>query len=175
VISDLAIDLTKQRVDLAVRFGQGQWPGLESQMLFADRIYPVAAPSFVEEFGPLPDLEALAAVPLIDIGGVHEEGWLGWPEWMRGAGAPARPLRLNRINSYAIAIEAALDGRGALLGWHSMIRGLVADGKLVRVGGAETASPGAYFLVRRADRPLGAEAQLLSDWLLAVGGEAAVG
>ena len=165
VISDFTIDLTQQRVDLAVRFGQGQWPGLDSQMLFADRIYPVAAPEFVFDRGPFRTLDDLAAAPLIDIGAVREEGWLGWPEWMRAAGAPARPLRLNRINSYAIAVEAALDGQGALLGWHSMISGLVEAGRLLRVSEHEIASPGAYFLVSRADRPLSAEAQLLQAWL----------
>lgn len=172
VISDFAIDLTRQRVDLAVRFGQGQWPGLESRMLFADRIYPVAAPEFVAEQGPIETLDDVARLSLIDIGGVMEEGWLGWPEWMRAAGAPARPLRLNRINSYSIAVEAALDGQGALLGWHSMVGGLLEAGRLARLTEAETASPGAYFLVRRADRPLSAEAQLLGTWLTdSLGGE----
>ncbi|MCR9220341.1 MAG: LysR substrate-binding domain-containing protein [Alphaproteobacteria bacterium] len=175
VISDFAIDLMRQRVDLAVRFGQGQWPGLESRMLFADRIYPVAAPEFVFERGPFHSLDDLAGAPLLDVGAVREEGWLGWPEWMRAAGAPARPLRLNRINSYAIAVEAALDGQGALLGWHSLIRGLVAEGRLLRLTEIETASPGAYFLVRRADRPLSAEGRLLKDWLVEAAAADAVG
>lgn len=165
VISDFTIDLTRQRVDLAVRFGQGQWPGLESQMLFADRIYPVASPDFVAERAAIRTLDDVAVLPLIDIGGVMEEGWLGWPDWMRAAGAPARPLRLNRINSYSIAVEAALDGQGALLGWHSMVGALVAAGRLVRLTEVETRSAGAFFLVRRADRPLSAEAQLLHAWL----------
>jgi len=174
VISDFAIDLTQKRVDLAVRFGQGHWPGLESQMLFADRLYPVAAPEFLAERGPIDDLETLATLPLIDIGDVQEEGWLGWPEWMRSVGLPAQALRLNHINSYSIAVEAALDGQGALLGWHSLISDLVAQGRLVRLTKVETASPGANFLVRRTDRPLSVEAHLLRDWLMGVVPEGAV-
>src|SRR5439155_25050732 len=46
------VDLERDEVDLAIRFGGGHWPGLEAQKFLDDEFFPVASPRFNE--GRLP-------------------------------------------------------------------------------------------------------------------------
>src|SRR5438067_7833936 len=40
------VDLERDEVDLAIRFGGGRWPGLEAQKFMEDEWFPVASPRF---------------------------------------------------------------------------------------------------------------------------------
>src|SRR5207244_3504265 len=50
------VDLERDEVDLAIRFGSGNWPGLEAHKFMEDEFFPVASPRFNE--GRLPKLPA---------------------------------------------------------------------------------------------------------------------
>ena len=121
VISDQTINLAAARADLVIRFGHGEWPGLDSRFLYPDRIYPVCNPDFRESLGIDSDdkvsLEMLADASLLDVGDVREEGWLGWTDWFRGVGSSLAALKPRTFNSYVVAVQAAMDGLGVALGW----------------------------------------------------------
>src|SRR5438874_13822837 len=38
------VDLERDGVDLAIRFGNGEWPGLEAVKFLDDELFPVASP-----------------------------------------------------------------------------------------------------------------------------------
>lgn len=165
VLSDLPIDLAAQGVDLAIRFGEGDWPALDARLLYTDRIFPVASPGYVARVGRPADTAALSGQTLLDVVGVPGEGWLGWADWFHAVGARARPSAARQFNSYAVAVRAAIDGLGVVMGWESLVAGALADGTLVRVLGDEMQAPGGFFLVNRKGRDLTPEAQLFARWL----------
>ena len=171
VISDQTISLAATQVDLAIRFGRGDWPGLDSRFLFPDRIYPVCSPDFRESLGVDPDnkvsLEILAGTPLLDVGDVREEGWLGWTDWFQGMGSTLTPRNPRIFNSYVVAVQAAMDGLGIALGWDSLVRDDVAEGRLVVVSDYVLEVEGGFYLVTQSDKPLSSGATLFVDWLMA--------
>lgn len=166
VVSDQTINLAATRVDVAVRFGLGEWAGLDSHLLFSDRIYPVCSPGFAETLGDHVGLEVLASASLLDVGDVREEGWLGWSDWFRGEGSILAPRKPRCFNSYVVAVQAAIDGLGVVLGWHSLVGEAVADGRLVAVSGHVLDAPGGFYLVARQGEPVSHGARLFMDWLM---------
>ena len=71
----------------------------------------------------------------------------------------------QRMNSYIVAVQAAIDGVGISLGWRRMLEGPLRQGLLVPVVDAAVPATNAYYQVYSNQRPLGPAAQALRDWL----------
>src|SRR5579859_2016623 len=68
------VDLPRDEVDLAIRFGRGDWPGLEAHKFLDDEFFPVASPRF--NGGRLPKRPAdLAKFTLMRS---NDEFWAPW-------------------------------------------------------------------------------------------------
>jgi len=170
VISDQTINLAATRTDLAIRFGGGDWSGLDSLFLYADRIYPVCSPDYLASMGDQPGnqigLETLADASLLDVGNVREEGWLGWTDWFRGVGSSLTPKQPRTFNSYVVAVQAAMDGLGVALGWDTLVRDDVAEGRLVIVSDHILEASGGFYLVTQQGKPLSNGAVTFMEWLM---------
>ena len=167
VVADEPVDFAEGRVDLAVRYGSGQWPGLDSRYLFADQIYPVCSRAFLERSGWPETVADLDSCPLIESHGIAGDQWLDWASWFRYVGHRATGMRRRYLN-YHIGVQLALAGEGYALGWHSFVGSLVDEGRLVRPLDVEICSPGAFFLTLPNSRPVSSETRMFADWLVAV-------
>src|SRR5271156_4665483 len=47
------VDFRREEVDMAVRYGRGNWPGLRTQWLMAEDMFPVCAPALLRAEKPL--------------------------------------------------------------------------------------------------------------------------
>ena len=54
------VDFQREEVDMAVRYGRGNWPGLRAQWLMAEDIFPVCSPALMNGAKPLRRPEDLA-------------------------------------------------------------------------------------------------------------------
>ncbi len=172
VISDRAHELRTSEVDIRVRYGKGVWPDERALKLFDDRIYPVCGPDFAEAH-PTNDLDGITKLPLLVMDGVDPE-WTDWTEWFQRLGQTPQNLDTRRFNNYFIALQAAQDNLGVVLGWNSLVKPLVAAGKLTRLTGLEITAPGAFYVTTNASRNLTGHSQILMDWLLETAEQAAV-
>ena len=77
----------------------------------------------------------------------------------------------RRFNNYVVALQAAEENQGIVLGWHSQVEALIQNGKLVRISEMEIPAPGSFYLTWDEIRPLSEAAQRLRDWLVEVGRE----
>jgi LysR family transcriptional regulator, glycine cleavage system transcriptional activator len=114
-------------VDIAIRFGMGDWKGLRATKLLDEEFFPVCSPGFND--GRLPkDPASMLALPLLIDRNVS------WRAWFRSAG-----LKLDRDivgTSFTDAnslMEAAVTGQGIALGRMSVTRSDILAGKLVRL------------------------------------------
>ena len=73
---------------------------------------------------------------------------------------------IRRFDSYALAIDAAIDGQGIALASLPLLNNLLQTNVLKPVTSLQLETQHGYFLGRRARRPLSDNAQILFDWLL---------
>jgi LysR family transcriptional regulator, glycine cleavage system transcriptional activator len=160
-VSQRLADFAEDGVDIAIRFGTGDYPGLIVERLFEESVFPVCSPDLLHGRNPLKEPRDLKHHTLIHI--EWDAQWATWPNWamwLRAAGAPevdaTRGLHLSQT---ALALQAALDGHGVALGDSTLVADDLAAGRLVRPFTVALKGPSqfAYHLVhapRRAEEPL---------------------
>lgn len=148
---DLAIehglaDVAGGAVDLAVRYGSGQWPGLRSHLLLQERLLPVAAPALADTLGARAKPDALLRLPLI-----HDSDASQWRLWLDAAGGPRfRPRSIDRrFEDYDLVLAAAEAGLGVALARLPLAQTWLDDGRLVAVSHRAVPNPHAHFIVQR--------------------------
>jgi len=131
-ISDNPLDSGFVNADIRIRYGGGVWRGEETVKLFDDRIYPVCGRGFSERHN-LQQPGDLLDYPLLQLDGV-DPAWTSWELPLQRWGCDVRLARLRRFNNYVVALQAAEENQGIVLGWHSLVGALVQRGQLARIG-----------------------------------------
>ena len=158
-------DLRHVEVDVAVRYGDGNWPDGSSTLLFDAEVFPVCSPGFLQEYGTPRSLDELSKMALIE-SDTTSEGWMDWSEWLRAVGF--RPGRLNtalRCSLYTDAIQAAKYGQGISLGWNRLVDDLLRSGDLVRIDLATFRPNDAFYVVVPHGRTITPVITQLIEWL----------
>lgn len=114
--------------DLVLRYGRGTWTDGTTLRLFDETVCPVGRPALVDHL--LAKGEGLDAAPLIHVRTVEARHWEGWADYLARRGLPKPRGPSHIFDNYVQAVQAALDGRGLMLGWRSITDGHVADGSL---------------------------------------------
>lgn len=128
-------DFALGQADIDIRYGIPQWPELEVEPLFEERIVPLASPSFIREHG-LRRMEQLLDMPLIQ-SNVSIVQWSDWFAAFSGLRAPERyAVRFDRAQ---MSLDAATQGLGVALESAMNAGGHIADGKLVAPFGMDKA------------------------------------
>ncbi|HET6161100.1 MAG TPA: transcriptional regulator GcvA [Dongiaceae bacterium] len=160
-VSQRLADFAEDGVDIAIRFGTGDYPGLVVERLFEESVFPVCSPNLLKSRHPLKEPRDLKHHTLIHID--WDAQWATWPNWamwLRAAGAPevdaTRGLHLSQTS---LALQAALDGHGIALGDSTLVADDLAARRLVRPFSMALKGPSqlAYHLVhapRRSEEPL---------------------
>ena len=120
-------------VDVAVLFGSGQWEGLETRLLFGERVYPVCGPAYLRDHPELRRPEDLLDQTLLHLEyGKPSFGGVDWRTWLLRQGVTGQPVRRGlRFNAYPMVLQAAEAGHGVALGWSYITDPLLAEGRLV--------------------------------------------
>lgn len=158
-VSDDTADVSN--CDLSINYGDmAREPGLCRQ-LFHGQTMALGSPEFAAE-NRIRSVQDLAQVPLIHLAEGETE-WMNWAEWT-GAMGYRGPLNIkHRVNNYVIALQAAQDGMGAVLGWEGLTAQLAAEGKLVRLLPDAVPSPQDFYI--KLHNHASDRARLVFDWL----------
>lgn len=165
-ISDNPADPGFAKADIRIRYGDGCWRGERAVKLFDDRIYPVCGAEFAAQ-AKLEHPGDLLQFPLLQLERV-DPAWTGWEAWLRRWNCDAARASFRRFNNYVVALQAAEDNQGIVLGWHSLVESLIRQGRLFRPGEFEIDAPGSFYLTWDSNRALSAAASRLRDWLLQI-------
>ncbi len=153
-ISDAPSDMVADGIDIALRYGDGQWKGLRAQRLFAINSFPVCSPDYLKHAPPLQRAVDLLRHTLINLdGAVHvAEDWHWWLGRV-GVRVP-KVLKTLGFDSYANVMQAALDGHGVALGFTGLAADLLAKGQLVQPLDTElTRGLAVYLVTPRSNKP----------------------
>ena len=173
-VSDRLVDLTHEEVDIGVRFGKGQYPGLRVDRLFDEIIFPVCSPKLLSGRRPLKQPRDLRHYTLIHV--EPQAAWASWPDWrMWLLAAGLRDLDPHRglhFTHTALALQAAIDGQGVALAESTLVADDLASGRLVRPFEMSIKGPaefGYYALTTpNESRPL---VRAFLDWIVAEAGQ----
>lgn len=135
------VDLRRDGMDLAIRFGEGDWPGVEEEFLLSAGYVIVAAPGFLR--GRIPDHDEMTRMPWIVEGGRPEP-----LAWLRSQGFEPDSLKINFIPTDDLANAAAYQGYGLYVEPGALAVEDVKQGRLQMVYTNSDRIP-AYFLVTR--------------------------
>lgn len=152
------LDLRREGMDLGVRYGRGNWPGVETRLLTSARMVVAADPSLVDGSGRLP-IERLQELPWVLMS--------DWPEqraWLESIGLDIDRLHVTLVLTEELAMTAARQGMGLVVQDKALLEQDLASGRLILIHDREDSLP-AYFLVT-APGPLRRPAQIFRDWLL---------
>jgi LysR family glycine cleavage system transcriptional activator len=165
--NDQVIDFARDNVDLAIRYGRGQYPGLAAERLMGDDYAPVASPALLKGKHALKKPADLRHHVLL-----HEESnEVDWRMWLMAAGVEGVDASRGPIFSHStMSIQAAIRGEGVALGRTALIEEELAAGQLVRLFALRLKADMAYYVVcpaRALERPA---VRAFRDWLLAEAG-----
>lgn len=162
------VDFIAQRIDIGVRYGLGEWPGLVAVKLMDEEVYPVCAPQWLRARGKLRSPENLANETLIhDMSMEGDARFPSWRAWLANANAGSVQARRGlRINNAAAVLQAAAEGQGVALARSVMARDDVAAGRLIRLfPSIRFASDLAYYVVYRKESENAPRLAAFRDWL----------
>jgi LysR family glycine cleavage system transcriptional activator len=155
-------DFERDDVDVAVRVGDGRWPGLKSTELLQIRGAPVASPAF------------LAAEPVrtpADLVGarlIHDTAQpQAWRAWLAGHGVE-RPVETGDLwmDSAPAALQAAEQGLGVAFGIDPLVRHWPTFGVGLALALPQVTGPHSrYWLVRRPESDRDPKIAAFARWL----------
>jgi len=161
--NDAVVDFSRDDVDIAIRYGRGQYPGLKAERLMTEDFVPVCSPALLKGPHPLRTPEDLRHHALL-----HEEGTrIDWRMWLMAAGVEGvDPTRGPIYSHLTMVMLAAINGEGVALGRTALIAEDLAAGRLVKPFELALANEWAYYVVyppRALARP---KVAAFRNWLL---------
>jgi LysR family glycine cleavage system transcriptional activator len=144
--SHSVVDFSLSRCDASISFGK-QDTSLNHDFLFQDDVHLVASPSLINGIAQ-GDLDALLEKPMIHIDWGDDNAFLpNWQDWLTAAGYPHRqPNKGPQFNLSSMAIDAAIQGKGLLLGQGLFIQNALKTGQLVSLSDITLPLRKAYYL-----------------------------
>ncbi len=157
------VEFAREDVDLAIRHGDGNWPGLSTMRLCAEELFPVCSPQYLGESRKLRDPRALLSCTLL-----HLDDGNDWRKWLDAAGIDDEDsIRGPVFNQASMAIDAAVDGQGIALARTALASHDLLAGRLVQPFQITLPVSYAYWIVTpkvTADLP---KIVAFRQWLLA--------
>jgi len=147
-------------IDAGLRFGRGQYPGLETVHLLDDWVTPTVSPALVQRLG-MPTLDTLDRFPLLGAPGGR------WSEWFAQFGGTLPARFVATFDDSDTLHRAAGEGLGVALGRLTLARPMVEAGRLLLPFPQRLKAEFAHYLVYPARSAGHAGLQAFRAWLLA--------
>jgi len=156
------VDFTRDEVDVGIRIGQGDWPGLRAIELFPAEFTPMCSPAYLDRVGPFADPAHLLGTLRMN----SDDVW--WRAWFTQIGVPI-PDNFNKgsinVDSQVIEGMAALAGEGVAMLTPRFWPFEVATGRLVQIF-PHIGRGGSFWLVYPEHRHAAPKVKAFREWLL---------
>jgi LysR family transcriptional regulator, glycine cleavage system transcriptional activator len=163
---DHHVDFAREEVDLAVRHGDGRWPGLDVARLCCERLFPVCSPKLISGRNCLASPADLLKFPLMRL-----DDWTTWNRWFEAAGVADPVAHGQVLNRASMLIDAAVDGQGVALARTVLAAWDIINGRLVRPGEVSLEMSNTYWIVCPRVVSRSSKIAAFRGWLLAEAAE----
>jgi len=156
----------RHQVDIAIRFGNGDYPGCRVDKLFSVSAIPLCSPELRDGKVPLTKPEDLQHHTLLHDDTPYE-GRPRWANWLKAAGAgDIDSSHGMSFNSVTLALAAAIDGQGVVLTLQALAEDDIAAGRLVTPFDLSLPLEQAYYVISLEEQSDEPNIKHFHDWLL---------
>ncbi|MGF7161421.1 LysR family glycine cleavage system transcriptional activator [Rhodoligotrophos appendicifer] len=156
--TDTLANFRADPAELGIRFGDGEWEDVDSELLVKLVVFPVCSPDLLRE-RPLRDVNDLKTFTLI-----HEQSREWWEEWLAAAGATGLDGSRGPMLQNHLAVEAAESGQGFALADNVLAVDSLLEGWLIRPFTVDLPQD-AYYLIRPTGTRESRAASLFRVWI----------
>ena len=157
------VDFAREDVDLAVRHGDGNWPGHDVVRLSSEQLFAVCSPKLLSGRQRLARPSDALKFPLL-----HLDDRKAWTEWFDATGVEVpEVLHGPIVNRASMLIDAAIDGQGIALARTTLAAGDLISGRLVRPFSDVLRLAKTYWIVCPKATSKLPKITTFRDWLLA--------
>jgi LysR family glycine cleavage system transcriptional activator len=158
------VDFDRSDVDLAIRLGRGNWPGLHVRPLLDIMAFPVCCPALIARGHSLRSPHDLLKYPLMSTSHQTEL----WRDLLRMAGVVEPPtVQFTNFETFNLLYEAAAAGLGIATGLDALVEPYIEDGRLVRpLQDLQSRLPKRFYLVCRNHDRDRLPVRTLCSWLM---------
>lgn len=141
-------DLVSEQFDLAIHFGQENWPNTEMRKFFSEKVIPVAAPSFVKRYN-INSVEGAGEAALIHMTSRPSS----WQEYMTQIGQSENGYLAGKyFDQFSMVIAAVKASLGTALLPRYLIEKEIENGELVTLSNRELVTENNYYFVKPIDQ-----------------------
>ncbi|MGO1120526.1 transcriptional regulator GcvA [Rhodovibrionaceae bacterium A322] len=166
---DLRIAATRDLVrfssdgsEAGLRYGRGDWAGLDADLLGRETVSPVCSPALAESL-KLSNPQDLLRARLF-----HSDIEEQWHHWFTAAGCPDVEVPKGpMLGDDTATLQAVSDGQGVALGRSRLIADDLAAGRLVCPFEARLTATFSYWFVTPVGRTLSDDLQAVKAWVKA--------
>ncbi len=160
------IDFAREDIDLAIRHGDGQWPGMHVIRLCTEELFPVCSPKLLKGRSALRLPRDVKHHTLLHTNDTNNwENWLARVDARVGVGG-VDAKRGIIFNQASMAIDAAVDGQGIALARTALASWDLISGRLVRPFRQAFDAPYAFWIVCPKSTAALPKISAFRDWLL---------
>ena len=156
------VDFAREEVDLAVRHGDGNWPGLDTTRLSSEQLFAVCSPKLAAD-RRLRKPANILKCPLI-----HMDDRKDWSRWLEAAGVAGADVTHGPVmNRASMVIDAAINGQGIALARTTLAAWDLLNGRLVRPFPEALRLSKSYWIICPTATAALPKIATFRDWLLA--------
>ncbi|MCZ2499086.1 LysR family transcriptional regulator [Xylophilus sp. Kf1] len=161
------VDFSRDPVDVAIQFGDGQWPDVQVDLLFDDEIEPVCSPDYLARHQGSGEAGAAMLRERLLVSRYRRTDW---DDWLAATGHDITAETAERMifSSSVLTWQAALDGLGMAIGQTCLLQAELDSGRLVRpfARPLRRHSRG-HYLVRSSKQRYSPRVERFRDWIIA--------
>jgi len=160
------VDFAREDVDIAIRHGDGNWPGLHVERLYSERLFPVCSPKLVAGRNRITKAANLLKYPLLRL-----EDAKNWTRLFEAAGVKTSVGPGPVLNRASMLIDAAIDGQGIALARTALAAWDLINGRLVRPVDVSLRMANTYWIACPKAASNVPKIAIFRDWVLAEAAE----
>jgi len=160
--SPLLADFLNSNVQVAIRFGKGNWPQLHVQKILDDWMVPVCTKFLLERHGPVTDAADLKRYQLLH---TNTEPWRAWVDNKGTVTAGWADEGGSSFDDSVAVIRAAQTGQGLALARWSLVSAEIAEGRLIIASNKIVPMDWGYYFVCPASYLSVEKVATFREWL----------
>lgn len=154
------VDFEVENVDMAIRHGDGEWPGLQADLLMKDRIVAVCSPRLLQKQYVPRNLPEIANYPIIE-----DPVYRYWARYARQVGQQLDLTDAIRYDDSGVIVQAAINEQGIAMARASLASAPLARGQLIKLFDADFSDALGYYIVFPSAHTVRRSITRVSKWL----------